>query len=149
MYTILLILAMMSSLSNSSSNNVIKINSNDFCKPIEKDCAQINAPHLYQCGPGIYARNQTECNKYLSAEKAIRHNHIRAMIDLTAMNRIRNYNEIMLQNNFKTFQNKIKNCFQQPNAKNSADNEACNREVKCFKKKFKFASLLFPKKTIM
>ena len=42
-------------------SEISKINSNNFCKLADQECTKRNAPNIFQCGPGVCARNETEC----------------------------------------------------------------------------------------
>ena len=129
-----------SSSSNGSNGIVTNINSKTFCKlAVKEECSQRNAPHAFQCGRSVCSSNRTECSEYLRAEKKLKDNQMRAIIDITAMSRLRNYNEIKLQTNFKIFQSKIKNCSQ--TAYKWKPSDVCVRQRECFLKNSKFVRM--------
>ena len=87
------------------------INSNNFCNKLTEDeCSQRYTPYIYQCGPNECTKNPTECAEYMKTKEIIRENQLNAAIRITSMSRLRNYNEVRLEEKFRKFQSIIKNC---------------------------------------
>lgn len=120
---ILLVLTFLSSLcSSSTSSSSSSIRSNNFCKLADRQCSQRSFPHIYQCGPVICTKSQTECKEYKSIENKIRPK------GLTAFGR-----EYYSDMNFRRFQGKIKNCSQIQYHWQSSD--ICIPGINCLQRK--------------
>lgn len=140
---LIIILALLSPLYtySSSSNTIVgNINSKTFCKSAPlNECSHRSAPYIYKCGEKMCTKNKTECKEYLRAEKTLKNNQIRAILDLTAMSPLRNNNEINLQINFKKFESGIKDCTKKTYKWRPSD--VCFKKRECFQKNSEFARL--------
>lgn len=122
---LLLHLVLLTPLCSSDSS----INPNDFCKlSVEKDCSIRNAPHIFQCGQGMCARNQTECNEFLREKKATK--TYRVPLFINAMNFLVDYSQKRLKDNIMRFESSIKSCSQ--TAYEWQPSQACLRGRHCF-----------------
>lgn len=108
----------------------IRLDSNDFCNA-ENLCSHRNAPHVVQCGPSMCTKNEATCKVFGSVVEMIKYNGLIPFLDVM----ISRKNYIHLQENFKSFQSKIKKCSQTRYDWRTA-NDVCMRGRNCFKKKF-------------
>lgn len=130
---ILIIVVLISSLSGKVSNS--SIYSKNFCKlEAEKECAQRNAPHIYQCGPGICASSETECREYLRVEKKIKFKGLLNVINV--INSRTHFINLKLRENFNLLKDSIKNCTQTRNEWQPS--QVCHRGRDCIQKKLNF-----------
>ena len=87
------------------------VNSNNFCKLVEKEFSLRSMPYTYQCGRSMCSRNEKECNKYLKAGKEHKTNQMYEFIQsVTLLNLIRNSSDIKQDGKFRQFQSQIKDC---------------------------------------
>ena len=120
----LIFLALMSPLCCISGS---RIDSENFCKLAENDCSQRNAPHIYQCGSKICARNETKCNEYLAEKNGLETNSLSLFARALSF----------LRNNYdKRFESNLKNCSQTAYEWQSSD--MCIRGRNCLQSRVEF-----------
>lgn len=126
--TILVLLSLFCKPSDSS-----RLNANSFCKLIEKECVQRNAPYIRECGRSMCTKNDTECKEYLRIENRFKHHNRLSestTLSFTLMNHMRNFNEKLLSESFRKFQKGIKTCAK--SAYKWRSNDVCVRGRNCF-----------------
>ena len=111
------------------------IHSKNFCKlTTKKECSRRNAPHIYQCGPNMCTKKQTECNEYMRVYEKIKFKGLITFID--AMSSRQHYMNLRLIEDFKRFKSNAKNCTLTRYEWQPID--MCKRGRNCFKKKLNF-----------
>ena len=132
----LLFLALLSLLCSECSG--ITLSSNDFCKLAEPEkCSQRNAPHVFQCGASMCAKNETDCKEYTSVHEKLKYKGLFTFID--AMTSRKYSMHLRLQQNFKSLRSKINKCSLTSYQWQPSD--MCMRGRNCFQKKITNAIL--------
>ena len=121
----------------SSSIEISKIKSNDFCKIAPKTCSHRYTPYIYECGPSMCTSNQTECKEYMSVEKKFK---LQSFINL--MNGRVHYLDSRIKERFVRFKISVKNCILIRNK--SHPKNVCIRERDCSQNDV-FSRLFLPK----
>lgn len=124
-----IIFLLLSPLFSSFIMSDISIHSANFCRLAdETKCSQRNAPHIYQCGPSMCTRDETECERFLIVEMIVKKKRLTEFVMNPSLER----SQKKLKDNFVSLQSQIKKCAQLRDSHEWLSGEMCIRERNCF-----------------